>query len=245
MRHRAFTIVELLVATGVTMVLAGILLPALGAAREQASRVRCASNLRQVTTAIIAYAHDNRGKLPGVATSPQREWDWIYWAESSDPAFHFGDGPLLRYLSHSGPSVFRCPSDVVSAHARQFNGDTYAYSYGINVYIADAPLSCCSSRGCRLTDVRGSSDKVLMTEPDEARICDGLWLPPAWVEDSDHLTRRHDRRERVVPRRRSNVAFLDGHVQFVTAAYAEDPSRLTAYANSTTALKAFRNHFIR
>jgi prepilin-type N-terminal cleavage/methylation domain-containing protein len=61
-----FTLVELLVVIGIIALLVAILIPALNAARERASRVKCMSNLRQVGQALYVYYNDNRNKYPRV-----------------------------------------------------------------------------------------------------------------------------------------------------------------------------------
>ena len=59
-RPAGFTLIELLVVISIIALLIGILLPALGAARNTARDLSCLSNQRQVGLAVTIYATDNK-----------------------------------------------------------------------------------------------------------------------------------------------------------------------------------------
>ena len=63
---RAFTLIELLVVISIIALLVGILLPALGAARESARASVCLSNNKQLGIGFYSYATDNQMVLPWV-----------------------------------------------------------------------------------------------------------------------------------------------------------------------------------
>ena len=73
-RRKAFTLIELLIVIAIIALLIGILLPALGKARDTARGLLCQSNLRGNTTALVMYAGDYKSKFPQNNDTTKEYW---------------------------------------------------------------------------------------------------------------------------------------------------------------------------
>src|SRR3954463_10193494 len=66
----AFTLIELLIVIAIIAILAALLLPVLGRARESGRSAACLSNLHQIGIALQLYVQDNENILPTMYDTP-------------------------------------------------------------------------------------------------------------------------------------------------------------------------------
>lgn len=111
-----FTLIELLVVIAIIALLVGLLLPALGKARESARQVVCASNQKQMVTAANHYASDNKDTI------------WAAWGWGKYPNF-LTNNPNSLYIPEKGmlyqycqevDKIAECPTNK----RRSVNGQT-------------------------------------------------------------------------------------------------------------------------
>ena len=199
----AFTLIELLVVVAIIAILAGMLLPALARAREEARRATCKSSINQISTAAITYSGNFGDFWPAQVDN----------FRNPDTPFRSGDRihPNYSYslaLVYPGflddVNVFRCPSsedrpliysEVIRGSRRTSFGtldwttgqrESTSYGYDAQTHFRDVAPSTAV-----IADMDGSST----TDPN--------------TNTANHMGGQ-------------NVGFFDGSVQWVTTNYASN-----------------------
>jgi len=122
MKKQAFTLIELLVVIAIIALLIGILLPALGKARNSARRTQSLSNMRTHGQVLAIYANENHNNLlnPYKAGFPNGQfwyirpgWDPNAHYPIKHDAYSYHWGPLAReyYADQKESNVFAAPGD--------------------------------------------------------------------------------------------------------------------------------------
>ena len=135
-KNHAFTLVELLVVIGIIAVLIAMLLPALNKARKAAINVQCLSNIRQIATAALMYAGENKGILPGALEDSQHGISMMALRTTASDtmgvgvppaAVPTGQGLLYQKGFLKTSALHRCPGRSDTTDIYQLTGSNLYY----------------------------------------------------------------------------------------------------------------------
>ena len=193
-----FTLIELLVVIAIISILASMLLPALGKAKEKGVTIFCVNNLHNIGMAMQMYGDDANDRLPttsaNITIAGQGAWTngggWMYG--------------LQDYIGKN-TNVYRCP-----ALSQQYKQSGYSYFLGSEAFYQGGPVSI-PMRGIDIPSFYIlSGDCIYPADPlnadlnnnivDTAFSASDAWLPTAQQFPSKiHNNRR-------------NILFADWHI---------------------------------
>jgi len=229
--RRGLTLVEMLIALGIIVLLAAILLPVVGRARETARRTSCLSNLQQLGKAFQLYAQDASQRFPraGVYTSfAGHSSGWGpgngHWVAGTE-----GAGGQLACIGGSAPGDVPAGCAVgnyiTGRQANPEEGAIFPYVRNSQIFICPSNATgrqkkLSYSMNCAVSglhDVRISQPSDIVLLVDEEKANDGYFFAVddaaaastvggAPTNSTDSLTTIHNGG--------GNLVFCDGHAKF-------------------------------
>ncbi|MBN8247751.1 MAG: type II secretion system protein [Verrucomicrobia bacterium] len=231
-RRLAFTLIELLVVIAIIAVLAGMLMPALGRARERARSIQCLNQLRQLGLATTMYVDEHRGQFP--ERRNDRRW------------------PTQLQPGYRQMSVLLCPNDrrrittsLASAARRDADQALRSYIFnGFNDYFR-------VRLGYQSADqaLNRAMPETALTEPtltivigEKQTNSDHFYMDFLENNDRDQIHRNfHSGGTRRNRSGGSNYTFADGHAEFLKYRGALFPLNLWAVTDMFRTNRALAN----
>jgi len=183
--RKEFTLIELLVVIAIIAILASLLLPSLGKARDYAKGIACASNLKQVSLMVFNYVDGRSGFLPPLYAGTNTNGGVMFVNIAQYDSAKKGAGYYLE-------KIWSCPSDS-NTSSNVWVGYGHS-SYAPSFLLSDDPL--------KFSQVKNPSKKMLLADGKTA------WCVNPWVVDT-YISIRHRGSTG------DNFSYMDGHCEFL------------------------------
>lgn len=149
-RRDSFTIVELLIVISIIAILASLLLPALGKARDKAKAITCIGNLKQCGLFFESYISDSDDFIPppnspkgngfgtdGAEWYPNQSYPaMLLMHDLPEKAAELLDTGREEFEKARLVKVFNCPEKPFSEEKSSYYGKASRQVYGMNPYLS-------------------------------------------------------------------------------------------------------------
>lgn len=199
----AFTLIELLTVIAIIGILAAILIPTTAKVRETARATQCASNLRQIQMANIAYASDHKGAyVPLLLVDKDNASQTTYWYQNAD---------FLAYLvkDRTSASSGRL-AKTLNCPTAQSLGNPKVFTYGANAHGRGGTWVAGYVRQIKMEEIQRPSQTMAFADGlDWQLYADGA---AGYTKDLELLTSSSTHIVAYRHGDKANLVYFDGHI---------------------------------
>lgn len=210
MKQQHFTLIELLVVIAIIAILASMLLPALGQARERGKENNCIGNLKQLATTMQVY-HDEFNGFPvdsntnmnGVSNNSAAGWkSWFQYFKE----VYFG----------KNQAVMRCPNASNGGPRFTTGSDWGSWGrYGYNNRIAQRNSQY--GFGGKIERIQKPTQIIMLADTIfDKTVAQASYKGYSWFDTYEKIDLRHGANINTPLAGGGVLAYVDGHVSSIT-----------------------------